>query len=112
MALIHIAEGDTFTQIVRFDVPADRQLELIDAIADEVERWVRHRPGFISSTFHASFDGKHVVNYAQWKSKADFEGFTHDPETEHLQKAIKAVASSLKPHAIHCRVVRSITPVS
>ncbi|MBD9440061.1 antibiotic biosynthesis monooxygenase family protein [Pseudomonas sp. PDM04] len=112
MALIHIEEGDTFTQIVRFDVPADKQLELIDAIAGEVERWIRHRPGFISSTFHASFDGRHVVNYAQWKSRADFEGFTHDPETKHLQKAIRAVALSLEPNAIHCRVIRSITPVS
>lgn len=61
-----IAEDDTFTQVVRFDVPADKQLALIEAIAGEVERWVRHRPGFISSSFHASFDEEHVVNYAQW----------------------------------------------
>lgn len=110
--MAQIAEDDTFTQIVRFDVPADKQLVLIDAIAGEVERWVRLRPGFVSSSFHASFDGKHVVNYAQWQSEADFEGFTHDPETERLQQAIKAVGASLKPHAIHCRVVRSITPTS
>ena len=110
--MAQIREDDTFTQVVRFDVAADKQLVLIDAIAAEVERWVRHRQGFVSSTFHASLDGTHVINYAQWTSKAAFEGFTHDPETAHLQKAITDVDPSLKPHAIHCRVIRSISPTS
>ncbi|MBI6846211.1 antibiotic biosynthesis monooxygenase [Pseudomonas syringae pv. tomato] len=107
--MAEISEDDTFTQVVRFDVPPDKQMELIEAIAAEVERWVRHRPGFISSSFHASFDGGHVLNYAQWRSREDFEGFTRDPETIRLQQAVKDVSPSLKPHAIHCRVVRSIS---
>ena len=69
-----IEENDIFTQVVRFDVTADKQLVLIEAIAAEVERWVRYRPGFVSSTFHASLDGKAVLNYAQWESEGDFEG--------------------------------------
>jgi len=36
-----IEENDMFTQVVRFDVTADKQLVLIEAIAAEVERWVR-----------------------------------------------------------------------
>lgn len=103
-----IREDDTFIQVVQFDVANGKQAPLIAAITGEVERWVRHRPGFISSTFHASFDGKHVLNYAQWESEAAFHGFTHDPETERLQHVIKAVGPELKPHAIQCRVVRSI----
>ncbi len=75
----------------------------------EVERWVRHRPGFVSSTFHASYDGHHVLNYAQWRTKADFHGFTTDPEGERLTSAIRAVGPSSGPHAIACRVVRTIT---
>jgi heme-degrading monooxygenase HmoA len=106
--MAQIAEDKTFTQVVRFDVSADKQIVLIEAIAAEVERWVRHKQGFVSSSFHASLDGEHVLNYAQWESKADFEAFTHDPETERLQQAIKDVAPSLKPHAIQCRVIRSI----
>ena len=52
-------EGDTFTQVVQFEVEPDKQAALIAAIVAEVERWVRHRPGFVSSTFHASLDGRH-----------------------------------------------------
>ncbi|MDB5806282.1 MAG: hypothetical protein JWN73_3604 [Betaproteobacteria bacterium] len=103
-----IREDDTFTQLVRFDVSPDKQGALIAAIVAEVERWVRRRPGYISSTFHASHDGRHVLNYAQWRDEAAFHGFTQDPETARLQAAIRAVDPSLKPHAIHCRVVRSI----
>lgn len=108
--MARISEDDTFTQIVRFDVDPRQQEPLIAAITSEVERWVCRRPGFISSTFHASLDGRHVVNYAQWADEASFEGFGQDPEGANLRKAIESVDASLKPHAIHCRVVKSIDP--
>jgi quinol monooxygenase YgiN len=106
--MVEIREDNTFTQIVRFDVVPEKQDALIAVIVGEVKRWVSRRPGFISSTFHASHDGHHVINYAQWKDEASFRGFVGDPEGEHLQAAIHAVDASLKPNAIHCRVVKSI----
>jgi len=105
-----IAENDTFTQVVQFEVDPAKQQALIAAIVAEVERWVRHRPGFVSSTFHASLDGKHVLNYAQWRTKADFHAFTADPEGESLGTAIQAVGPSGGPHANAYCVVRSISP--
>ncbi len=105
-----IVEGDTFTQIVQFEVHPEQQEPLIQAVVAEVERWVRHRPGFLSSTFHASFDGHHVLNYAQWRTQADFDGFTKDPEGERLSAAIHAVGPRDGPHAVAYRVVRAIDP--
>lgn len=102
-----IAEDATFTQIVRFEIDPTRQDALIQAIVAEAERWIRHRPGFVSSTFHASLDGRHMVNYAQWATEADFRGFTQDPECERLSAAIRAIGPD-GPHAIACRVARSI----
>ena len=104
-----ISEGDVFTQIVRFNVGAGKQRALIDAVASEVERWIRHRPGFISASLHASDDGKHVMNYAQWKDKASYEAFLDDAEGEKLLEAIDAVDPNSKAHGFHCRVVRSIS---
>jgi hypothetical protein len=72
-----IQEDDTSTQIVRFDVGPHKQHALIGAIVAEVERWVCRSPGFISSTFHASHDGRHVINYAQCEDEASFNRFTH-----------------------------------
>ena len=110
--MARIAEDATFTQVVRFDVDPEKQGRLIAAIVVEVERWVCRRPGFISSTFHASLDGRHVLNYAQWTDEASFRGFADDPEGKKLSAAIHAVDTALKPHAIACRVVRSIGPAT
>lgn len=104
-----IAEGDTFTQIVAFEVAPERQAMLIAAIVAEVERWVCRRPGFVSATFHASHDGSRVINYAQWRTEAEFDAFTADPENEKIGAAIRAVGIEHGPLATHCRVVRSIS---
>ncbi len=103
-----IAEGDTFTQVVRFNVEPAKQDALIRAIVAEVERWVRQRHGFVSSTFHASIDGHHVLNYAQWRTEADFRAFTADPEGERLGAAIRAVGPTGGPRAEAYRVARAI----
>jgi len=108
--MANISEDGTFTQVVRFDVEPGKQERLIAAIVGELERWVCRRPGFISSTFHASLDGAHVLNYAQWKDEASFKGFSADPEGKQLSATIHAVDPLLKPHAIAYRVVRSINP--
>lgn len=103
-----IVEDDSFTQVVQFEVDPGQQDLLIQTVVAEVERWVRHRPGFLSSTFHASLDGHHVLNYAQWRTKTDFDGFTKDPEGERLSAAIHAVGPRDGPHAVAYRVVRAI----
>jgi Antibiotic biosynthesis monooxygenase len=57
--------------MVVFTVEPDQQEPLIAGVAAQVECWARHRPGFVSSTFHASGDGERVVNHAQWRRRED-----------------------------------------
>jgi heme-degrading monooxygenase HmoA len=105
-----ITEADIFTQIVEFEVAPERQHDLIAALAAEVERWVRHRPGFLSASFHASHDGKRVFNYAQWRTEADFRAFVADPNGEHIASAVRGIGGVTGPRATHCRVVRVVSP--
>lgn len=87
--MVDITEsGDVFTMIVMFETEPEEQQELIDAITAEVDRWISDVPGFVSSTFHASFDGTRVVNYAQWDSKADWERFTEHEESTALNETV------------------------
>ena len=67
-----INENQFFTPIIEFDVAPENQQALIDGIADEVERYFKSYVGFISASFHASEDGRRVINYAQWRSKEDW----------------------------------------
>lgn len=103
-----IVEDATFTQVVHFSVAPEKQTALIAAIAGEIERWVRDLPGFVASSLHAGLDGRDVLNYAQWRTQADFEAFTRHPEGDRLSAAIRAVGPESGPDAVAYRVARAI----
>ncbi|GAC1449844.1 MAG: hypothetical protein NVS2B14_20280 [Chamaesiphon sp.] len=83
--------SNIFTEIIVFTLEKEQQQNLIDAIVSEVDRWVRHCPGFISATFHKSLDGTKVVNYAQWRSQADWQAFTEDPQVAIIREKINQI---------------------
>lgn len=88
---------DVFVLINTFTVDSARQQELIDVLDQATETVMRKRAGFISASFHKSFDGKHVATYAQWRSGADFEAMLQSPDArEHMGKAA-AIAESFAP---------------
>ena len=64
---------------------ADRLVTLLDEATDGI---MRDMPGFMSANIHKSLDGTLVVNYAQWRSKEDFETMRANPEAApHMRKA-------------------------
>jgi len=67
-----IDENQIFTAIIEWEVPPEQQQALIDGVADEVEQHFKRYAGFVSASFHASEDGRRVINYGQWRSKEDW----------------------------------------
>ncbi len=92
MAIIN--ENQFFTVLVEFEVPPQHQQELIDAICDQVEEHIKNETGFVSASFHASDDGRRVINYAQWQSKEDWIRSRASGD----DKATAAIAVAIK----HC----------
>ena len=89
-----------------FTVTPDKQSELADLLVRATEETMRHLPGFISASIHRSLDGTKVINYAQWRSQADFAALKNSPQAQpHMQAA--AALASFEP--IICEVVDSIT---
>jgi len=81
-----------FTAMVEWEVAPEHQQALIDGIADEIQRHFQKYPGFISASFHASEDGRRVVNYGQWRSKADWSsarGPGDDESTAVIAEVVK-----------------------
>lgn len=64
---------------------------------------MEHQPGFISANFHKSYDGKRIVNYAQWRSRDDFEAMLQNPEAIPHMKRAAELAESYDP--ILCEVI-------
>jgi quinol monooxygenase YgiN len=92
------ADANCVTLINTFIVKPEHQQELIDLLDAATEAVMRFRPGFISANIHRSLDGQRVVNYAQWRSKADFDAMLADPACrEHMAKAAE-LAERVEPN--------------
>ena len=84
-------EKDLHVQIVRFLVEPGQADDLIGTIRAHIDEWIRHCDGFVSTTFHKSSDGAHVVNYAQWRDRDAFERFRTHPRNSDLIDDIASV---------------------
>jgi hypothetical protein len=58
--------------------PRDQQ-KLLELLLAAHENVIRHRPGYVSSSFHRSVDGYLVIDYTQWERREDFEAMVRDP---------------------------------
>jgi quinol monooxygenase YgiN len=63
-----------------FEVAPDNQQRLVEALIEATEKTMRKLDGFVSANIHKSLDGKRVVNYAQWRSKEDFDAMMRNPK--------------------------------
>jgi C-6 monooxygenase len=107
-AEISETEEREFVQVVRFGVANNDQSRLIQIISEEVERWVRACPGFISCQMHASQDGNYVLNYAHWQNEAAFRVFAKHPENAVLGAAIRNFGPTSGPDTACYHLMRCI----
>ena len=81
-------DRDCLTLINVFSVEPERQQELVALLVQATEHTMKHLPGFISANIHRSHDGRRVVNYAQWRSRKDFETMLSNPTAQlHMTQA-------------------------
>ena len=80
-----------------FQVAPEKADALVDLLARATDETMRARPGFVSANLHVSEDRTRVVNYAQWRSKADFEAMRADPQAQAHMKAAGALAEGFDP---------------
>ncbi|HKF35953.1 MAG TPA: antibiotic biosynthesis monooxygenase family protein [Ktedonobacteraceae bacterium] len=88
-------ESHLVTVINVFETKPEQQQELIDQWIRFVEE-VRGEPGLIGTALHRSTDGTRVVNYAQWRSEADYSRFVKKYREQ--MEARRPAASRVDPH--------------
>ena len=88
-----------------FTVSPDKQAELANLLVRATDETMKDLPGFISASIHRSLDGTRVINYAQWRSSADFQAMTRNEQARpHMEAAAKL--ATFEP--ILCSVEESI----
>jgi quinol monooxygenase YgiN len=77
------------TLINIFKVEPSNQPRLVELLVRVTDTFVRHAPGFISSSLHRSLDGTKVTMYSQWRTIEDYEAMRRDPAPlPYLQEAL------------------------
>lgn len=59
--------------ILIFEVDPKNQSALIEVGIENSQKVMEKKPGFISASFHKSYDGTSVVNYSQWENHKSYE---------------------------------------
>jgi quinol monooxygenase YgiN len=102
-----IAKGRNILTLVNvFTVKPENQQQLVALLIDATEKTMKGLPGFVSASIHRSIDGTKVVNYAQWRSKADFDAMRQNAEA---RPHIEAAASLASFDPILCEVEESVS---
>ena len=91
-------EQDVVTLVNVFTVAPEDQQRLFDLLVEATEEVINKLPGFVSANLHRSYDGTKVTNYAQWRSREDFEAMLKHPDASvHLREAAR-IAAKFEPH--------------
>ncbi len=77
-----IEQNGVLTVINVFTVRPDDQQRLIDHLVESGETLKRLAPGFVSASYHRGLEGDRVANYAQWRSREDYEAAMRLPEVK------------------------------
>jgi heme-degrading monooxygenase HmoA len=75
-------ERNALTVILEFDIEAEEQQPLREAIERLIRDVVSKQPGFVAANLHISRDGRKVLNYLEWESLEAFERFRDDDDKQ------------------------------
>ena len=89
---------DVVTLINVFTVAPENQQRLLDLLVEATESVMNRLPGFVSANLHTSLDGTKVTNYAQWRSREDFEAMLQNPEAMMHMREAGRIAEGFEPH--------------
>lgn len=91
--MVSICKGDAVATLINvFTVSRENQQRLVDLLLEATDQVMKRLPGFVSASIHKSVDGVRVVNYAQWRTTADFEAMMANEAAHEHMKSIRALA--------------------
>jgi heme-degrading monooxygenase HmoA len=78
--------------VIRFDVAASDQDELVRLMSHSVGEVLRRQDGFLDGTILPGDDGTHVLNITRWQSRGAMEAVRRDPEAQEIAGKMGAIS--------------------
>lgn len=85
------------TVLTTFEMTPGTAHDLMDALTDAYENFIRHQPGFISAGLHMNDAQTRIANYSQWRDRRDFQAMLRTPEMRERNRRLSQLCSRFEP---------------
>lgn len=85
------------TVITTFEMTPGTAHDLMEALKDAYENFIRRQPGFIAAGLHMNDAQTRIANYSQWRDRRDFQAMLRTPEMRERNRKIAALCSRFEP---------------
>lgn len=85
------------TVLTTFEMTPGTAHDLMDALTDAYDQFIRHQPGFISAGLHMNDAQTRIANYSQWRDRKDFQAMLRTPEMRERNRRFAALCSRFEP---------------
>lgn len=85
------------TVLTTFEMTPGTCADLLDALVDAYENFIRHQPGFISAGLHINDAQTRIANYSKWQRREDFMAMLRTDEMRVRNRRINEMCKSFEP---------------
>ncbi|MXU64612.1 antibiotic biosynthesis monooxygenase family protein [Oceanomicrobium pacificus] len=90
-------DRDCQTVITTFEVTPGTCQDLLDALKDAYDAFIRHQPGFIGAGLHVNDAQTRIANYSQWQKREDFLAMLRSAEMRKRNRSFNELCKSFEP---------------
>lgn len=91
------ADFDGQTVLTTFEMTPGTCADLMDALQDAYENFIRHQPGFISAGLHVNDAQTRIANYSKWRRREDYQAMLRSPEMRERNRRIATLCARFEP---------------
>lgn len=88
---------DGQTVITTFEMTPGTAQDLMDALKDAYQNFIRHQPGFVAAGLHMNDAQTRIANYSQWRDRRDFQAMLRTPEMRERNRRIAELCARFEP---------------
>ncbi len=85
------------TVITTFEMTPGTAQDLMDALTDAYESFIRHQPGFLGAGLHMNDAQTRIANYSQWRDRKDFQAMLRTDEMRARNRQIAELCARFEP---------------
>lgn len=85
------------TVLTTFEMTPGTAHDLMEALTDAYEHFIRHQPGFVAASLHMNDAQTRIANYSQWRDRKDFQAMLRTPEMRERNRRIADLCSRFEP---------------